>query len=102
MFRMTEEEMEAMYIRKQEYIDQLQKIFQIDPRSGVVSLEYHRKVHGYPEAVQVKFVSGFSRYINVTGNSNGANYRQLGNMIYGGEVIGEFFVQEEANAGTDV
>lgn len=92
MFEITAAELKAMFNRKNEYLKQLQLVFMSDPRSGVKSLEYHRDFNGYPEVVEVMFNSGHSRYINVTGNSNGANYRQIGNVIYGGEVIGEFYV----------
>ena len=102
MFKMTEAELEAMYRRKEEFLSRLQLTFTFDPRSGVKRLKYHRDFNGYPEVVEIKFDSGYSRYINVTGNSDGANYRQIGNVIYGGEVVGEFYVKEDVNAGTDV
>lgn len=102
MFKMTEAELEAMYNHKKEYIKRLQLAFMSDPRSEVEGLEYHRNFKGYPEVVEIKFNSGYSRYINVTCNSDGANYRQIGNLIYGGEVIGEFYIKEDINAGTAV
>lgn len=103
MYELTSAEIEEIYRHKEEYLKRLQLVFKMDPRSGVDSINYHRNFGGYPEVVEVKFTRGHKRYINVTGNSNWANYRQVGHAVYGGDVVGEFYIREEnVNAGTDV
>lgn len=102
MYKMTSAELDEMYKRKYEYIKRLQLAFKLDLRSDVKNLDYHRNFNGCPEVVEIEFNNGHKRYINVTGNSNSANYRQIGNAVYGGEVIGEIFHTDENNAGTDV
>ena len=102
MCKMTAAEMAEIYERKEEFLKRLQLAFKGDPRSNVDCINYHRHFNGYPEVVEVRFISGHKRYINTTGNSNAANYKQVGNAVYGGDVVGELFYKEEADADTDV
>lgn len=95
MYGMTSWEMEEMYSSKEEFIKRLQLAIKFDKRSGIDVINYHRNFQGYPEVVEVVFDTGFKRYINVTGNSNQANYRQIGNAVWGGDVVGEFFIEEK-------
>lgn len=89
---MTFEEKIEMYRGKKQFIENLNEVFQMEPKCGSVegvTYEVYIKDHGegrieYREWVIVHFVGGGCCPRLVNGNSNTANFRVIGEMLNGG------------------
>lgn len=89
---MTLEEKIKMYQGKKQFIENLNEVFQMEPKCGSVegvSFEVFTKDHGEDrietrEWVIVHFVGGGKCYKVVSGNSNTANFRAIGLLLDGG------------------
>lgn len=82
--------MEQIYQKKEAFIEHVKLALIADERSSVADITYQRNEQGL-EIVTVEFVGGGLRRINVTGNSNGANYMEIGRAVYEGGAKGEMF-----------
>lgn len=89
---MTTEEKIAMFKDKRDFIANISKAFEANPRgSTVASIKYEVYKHDttsghtyYAEYLTVTFAGGAVSVKNVNGNSNTANLRALGTMVDGG------------------
>lgn len=90
---MTIEERIEMYKRKKVFIDSISKALEDeDCNISVVKVDYevYSKQHPncdnnyYSEFIVVTFFGGAKSVINVSGNSNYANFRAIGELIDGG------------------
>lgn len=82
--------MESIYKKKENFIKEVKTALMADPRSCVEQILYQKNEQGL-EIVTVKFIGGGYRRINVTGNSNGANFMEIGRAVYEGGAIGEIY-----------
>lgn len=92
---MTLEEKLKMYEEKKRFIENLNDVFQIEPKCGSiegVTYEVYKKsfedtfegVIEFREWVIVHFVGGGTSPRLVSGNSNTANFKVIGEMLNGG------------------
>lgn len=93
---MTTEERLNMLRKKKAFIDSLNTVFQIRPRTHSVDLVeyelYTKYVENedaqdytyYQEYLVVTFKGGAKNVRNINGNSDTANFRELGQLINGG------------------
>jgi hypothetical protein len=89
---MTFEEKMEMYRSKKRFIENLNEVFQMEPKCGSVegvTYEVYTKDFGegrveYREWVVVHFVGGGKSPRLVSGNSNTANFAVIGQMLNGG------------------
>lgn len=89
---MSFEERIKMYEGKKQFIENLNEVFQMEPKCGSVegvTYEVYSKDHGegrieYREWVIVHFVGGGKSPRLISGNSNTANFRVIGEMLNGG------------------
>ena len=90
---LTLEQRMHMYKGKKLFIDSISKVFEIEfLNSNVKKVEY--EVYSqtsqisdtvfYAEFVVVTFTSGAISVRNISGNSNNANFREIGKLIDGG------------------
>lgn len=79
---------DKMIQEKRDFIRRIKLVLKADPRSGVDKLEYYDVPEG--EFVVITFNSGARKGINVSHNSNGANFKEIGKAVYGDGAIGEF------------
>ena len=70
-----------IYKEKANFIKEVETALMADPRSNVEQILYQRHEQGL-EIVTVEFIGGGFRRINVTGNSNGANFMEIGRAVY--------------------
>lgn len=82
--------MENIYKQKENFIKEVKTALKADPRSSVADITYQINEQGL-EIVTVEFIGGGSRKINVTGNSNGANFTEIGRAVYEGGARGEIY-----------
>lgn len=89
---MTTDRLIAMYKHKKLFIDGISKVFENKAlNSNVASIGYSvltkvidESTTDYNEFVIVTFTSGARSIRNITGNSNSANFREIGTLIEGG------------------
>lgn len=79
-----------IYKEKENFIKEVETALMADPRSNVEQILYQRNEQGL-EIVTVEFIGGGFRKINVTGNSNGANFMEIGRAVYEGGARGEIY-----------
>lgn len=79
-----------IYKEKENFIKEIETALMADPRSCVEQILYQRNEQGI-EVVTVEFIGGSCRRINVTGNSNGANFMEIGRAVYEGGARGEIY-----------
>ena len=82
--------MEHMYKQKEAFIKRVKLALIADARSNVADITYQRNEQGL-ETIIVLFKLGGFRRINVTGNSNGANFMEIGRAVYEGGARGEIY-----------
>ncbi|MBC6678750.1 hypothetical protein [Zhenpiania hominis] len=82
--------MEQIYQKKEAFVKRVKLALIADERSSVADITYQRNEQGL-ETIMVLFKLGGFRRINVTGNSNGANYMEIGRAVYEGGAKGEMF-----------
>lgn len=83
---------DKMIQEKRDFIRRIKLVLKADPRSEVDKLEYYDVPEG--EFVVITFKSGFRKGINVSHNSNGANFEEIGRAVYGDGAFGEFSLDE--------
>ena len=89
---MTYEQRIDMYKHKKLFIEGISKVFQNESlNSNVESIDYivltkviDKYTTDYREFVIITFTSGAKSIRTITGNSNSANFREIGNLIDGG------------------
>lgn len=79
--------MEQIYQKKEAFVKWVKLALIADERSNIADITYQRNEQGL-EIVTVEFVGGGLRRINVTGNSNGANFMEIGRAVYEGGAKG--------------
>jgi len=67
--------------RKEEFIQRVKIAVKSDRRSRVEDIRYEKE--GSMEIITVIFKGGHEEKINVTHNSNGANFKEIGRAVYG-------------------
>ncbi len=82
--------MEHIYKQKEAFIKRVKLALIADARSNVADITYQRNEQGL-ETIIVLFKLGGFRRINVTGNSNGANFMEIGRAVYEGGARGEIY-----------
>lgn len=82
--------MEQIYQKKEAFVKWVKLALIADERSNIADITYQRNEQGL-EIVTVEFVGGGLRRINVTGNSNGANFMEIGRAVYEGGAKGEIY-----------
>ena len=75
-------------MRKREFVRNISTVLAEDPRSGVEYIEYDENFEGGLEVVTIHYFGGRTARINVTLNSSGAIYREIGAEVYGDGAIG--------------
>jgi hypothetical protein len=89
---MTTDRKIDMYQHKKLFIDGISKVFEIEAlQSNVKKIEYEvltkvidESTTDYREFVIITFVGGAKSIRTITGNSNNANFKEIGNLINGG------------------
>ncbi len=75
-------------MRKKEYVRNISTVLAEDPRSGVEYIEYDGDFPGGLEVVTIHYFGGTAARVNVTYNSSGAIYREIGAEVYGSGAAG--------------
>ena len=107
---MTLEDKQAMYLEKKKFIENLNEVFQMEPRcltvEGVCYEVYSKSfeevfdgVVEYREWIIVHFVGGGKSVKLVTGNSNIANFKVIGSMLVGGYYTEVYTYQKQIEDG---
>lgn len=104
---MTMEEKLSMYSEKKKFIENLNDMFQVEPRCPSVegvSYEVYTKDYGEGriderEWVIVHFVGGGKSVKIVSGNSNIANFKVVGTMLVGGYYAENYTYQKQEDDG---
>lgn len=104
---MTMEERYAMYTDKKKFIENLNEVFQMEPRCPSVEgvhYEFYTKDYGEGridehEWLIVHFVGGGKSVKVVSGNSNIANFRVVGTMLVGGYYAENYTYQKQIEDG---
>lgn len=104
---MTLEERIEMYKGKKQFIENLNEVFQMEPKCGSVagvSYEVYTKDHGEGrvetrEWVIVHFFGGGRCPKVVSGNSNTANFRAVGQLLDGGHYEESRFYEIQKDNG---
>lgn len=73
--------------RKADFVAKLSTVLAEEPRSGVEYIEYDGALGGL-EVVTIHYYGGGITRINVTFNSCGAIYREIGAEVYGNGAAG--------------
>ena len=73
--------------RKADFVAKLSTVLAEEPRSGVEYIEYDRDPRGL-EVVTIHYYGGGIARINVSLNSCGAIYREIGAEVYGNGAAG--------------
>ena len=89
---MTFDEKMEMYLGKKRFIENLNEVFQMDPKCGSVegvTYEVYAKSFGedrteFREWIIVHYIGGGKSPRIASGNSNSANFRVIGSMTDGG------------------
>ena len=87
---MTHEAKVAMYSEKKKFIDNLNLVFQTNPKGSMVSeitYEVYMKPmpeenNQYLEWIVVTYHDGYKAVIRASGNSNMANFIAIGNIVF--------------------
>lgn len=82
--------MEQIYQKKEAFVTRVKLALIADERSNIADITYQRNEQGL-EIIMVLFKLGGFRRINVTGNSNGANFMEIGRAVYEGGARGEIY-----------
>lgn len=76
---------------KQGFVKKIKDVLVTDPRSWIEDIDY---INNYSrsglEVIEIKYIDGVKMHINVTGNSLGAIFREIGAEVYGAGAIGRF------------
>ena len=104
---MTDQEKLDMYREKKKFIENLNEVFQMEPRCPSVegvSYEFYTKDYGEGriderEWVIVHFVGGGKSVKIVSGNSNIANFKVVGTMLVGGYYAENYTYQKQTEDG---
>ena len=104
---MTVEEKHEMYLEKKKFVENLNEVFQMEPRCpSVEGVSYEVYIKDYGEGrvderewVIVHFVGGGKSVKVVSGNSNIANFRVVGTMLVGGYYAENFTYQKQIEDG---
>jgi hypothetical protein len=103
---MTVEEKIEMYKEKKKFIENLNDMFQMEPRCPSVegvTYEVYQKLYidvfDFREWVIVHFTGGGKSIKIVSGNSNIANFKVIGGMLAGGYYSEVQTYQEQTNNG---
>ena len=104
---MTVEEKREMYLEKKKFIENLNEVFQMEPRCPSVegvSYEVYTKDYGEDridtrEWAIVHFVGDGKSVKLVTGNSNIANFKVIGSMLVGGYYTEVYTYQKQIEDG---
>ena len=104
---MTLEETRRMYAEKKQFIENLNEMFQMEPRCPSVEgvcYELYTKDYGEGriderEWVIVHFTGGGKSVKVVSGNSNIANFRVVGTMLIGGYYAENYTYQKQIEDG---
>lgn len=104
---MTVEEKHEMYLEKKKFIENLNEVFQMEPRCpSVEGVNYELYTKDYGEGriderewVIVHFVGGGKSVKLVTGNSNIANFKVIGSMLVGGYYTEVYTYQKQVEDG---
>lgn len=104
---MTVEERHEMYLEKKKFIENLNEVFQMEPRCPTVegvSYEVYTRDYGEGridtrEWVIVHFAGGGKSIKLVSGNSNIANFKVIGTMLVGGYYAENYTYQEQEDNG---
>lgn len=104
---MTAEEQHGMYLEKKKFVENLNEVFQMEPRCPSVEgvhYEVYTKDYGEDridtrEWVIVHFVGGGKSVKLVTGNSNIANFKVIGSMLVGGYYTEVYTYQKQVEDG---
>ena len=103
---MTIEERIKMYKRKKVFVDSISKALEASNIS-VVKVDYevyskqdpNSNLNYYSEFIVVTFFGGAKSVINVSGNSDSANFRAIGELIDGGHYDAVRYWEELPNNG---
>ena len=77
---------------KQGFVKRIKLVLIANPRSGVEDIEYISNYENSRlEVVEIKYQGGGKAKINVTANSLGAIFREIGAEVYGAGATGRFF-----------
>lgn len=74
---------------KKGFVQMVKEVLITDHRSGVVDITYEKE--GGMEFIYIYFTGGGKAKINVTCNSNGANFKEIGRAVYGEGAIGQWY-----------
>ena len=74
--------------RKADFVAKLSTVLAEEPRSGVEYIEYDGNFKGGLEVVTIHYYGGDIARINVTINSCGAIYKEIGAEVYGDGAAG--------------
>ena len=104
---MTSEEKHEMYLDKKKFVENLNEVFQMEPRCPSVEgvhYELYTKDYGDDriderEWVIVHFTGGGKSVKVVSGNSNIANFKVIGTMITGGYYAENYTYQKQEEDG---
>ena len=104
---MTEAEKIVMYSEKKKFIENLNDMFQVEPRCPSVegvTYEVYTKDYGEGridtrEWIIIHFTGGGKSVRIVSGNSNIANFKVIGGMLTGGYYSEVQTYQEQVNKG---
>lgn len=78
-------------MRKRDFVRNISTVLAEDPRSGVEYIEYDGDFSGGLEIVTIHYHGGGIARINVTINSSGAIYREIGAEVYGDGAMGRMY-----------
>lgn len=73
---------------KRGFVQMVKDVLTTDHRSGVEDITYDKE--GGMEFIYIVFNGGGRVKINVTCNSNGANFMEIGRAVYGEGAIGQW------------
>lgn len=104
---MTEAEKFEMYLEKKRFIENVNEVFQMDPRCpSVEGVHYEVYTRDYGEGridtrewIIIHFTGGGKSVRIVSGNSNIANFKVIGSMLAGGYYSEVQTYQEQLDNG---
>jgi len=81
----------SMYRKKGLFVEMVQEALWSDQESSnVIDCEYgHSDDYEPKEWIRIRFFGGHEAWINVNGNSNGANLKEIYKAVYGDGAFGE-------------
>ena len=104
---MTLEERYTMYSEKKKFIENLNEVFQLEPRCpSIEGVHYEMYTKDYGEGrvderewIIVHFVGGGKSVKVVSGNSNIANFKVIGTMLHGGYYAENYTYHKQIDDG---